>query len=420
MQSLVSALLFLLLTAGGVGVAGQSGIRPPPQTPAAPGKEESAFVPDPNRDEYQLAFTKGYELKKGQKRDLDEQWEQYTAAFIDELNRIGAQGYRLISIAFSPRLAVLRRSEHQYEYSTLQIINRKRQIDGDAQFGPKYAAWAQKGFRVADYTVLYDWCWPGKWDENGNWEPVDCTYRSEVLLERQKDAASPHRYEIVSAPLTLSQEKIETGLEEALSNTSKRKLYPTHMLTKFQLLAQSPLPNGDFIGDEYETEILSGDVRKRINELAQQGYRLILRPLWFQAAIMHRKKGTTTPVSYVWVSEKKLRQELPGLQQRGLIYRMSHGCAVGTLFGPHMIFEQPSERDGKQREYKTLGIELNQVENDATQRMEFKLSSSPMNITAELERLTKEGFEVRDFFACELDFGKTKPSRAGILLERVK
>jgi hypothetical protein len=419
-QSRVAALLFLLLLAQVFGVAGQSGIRPPLQAPAAPGKAESELVPDPNRDEYQLAFTKDYELKRGQKVDPEQQWEQYTEGFIDELNRIGAQGYRVISIALSPRIAVLRRSEHQYEYSILQVINHNRRVIGDAQFEPKYASWAREGFRVADYTVLYDWCWPGKLDENGNWEPVDCTYRSEVLLERQKNAASPHSYEIVSAPLTFSKEKIETELEEGLSNARKRNLYPTHMLTRFQVLTQSPLRNDDFIGDEYETEMVSGDVKKRINDLARHGYRLILRPLWLQAAIMHRKKGTTIPASYIWVSEKKLGQELPGLQQRGLIYRLSHGCVVGSLYEPHMIFEQPSERDGKQREYKTLGIELNEFENNAAQRMEFKLSSASINITAELNRLTKEGFEVRDFFACDMSFKKTKPSRASILLEREK
>lgn len=405
-QSLVSAILFLLLMAQAFGVAGQSGIKPPPSpTPAVPEKTEPAFVPDRNRDEYQLAVTKGYELTRGQKVDPDQQWKSYTAGFIDELNRIGAQGYRVISLAWSPRLAVLKRADQQYEYSIIPISNHKRIADGDAQFGSEYAAWAQKGFRVADYTVFYDWCWPGQWNENGNWEPVDCTYRAEALLERRKSAASPHGFEIVSAPLTLSKEKIEIGLEERLSNARKRELYPTHMLTRFQLLTQSSIGDVDFIGDEYETEIVSSDVQKRINELAQQGYRLLLRPLSLQAAIMHRKKGTTVPASYIWVSERKLERELPELQRRGLIYRMSYGCAVGTLSQPHMIFEQPSDKDGKQREYKTVGIDLN-------------LSSPSINITSELNRLTKEGFEVRDFFACEMS-DKKKSSRARILLERV-
>lgn len=417
-QSLVSALLFLLLMTQTFVVAGQSGIRPPPQpTPAVPEKTEPKFLPDPNRDEYKLAFGKGYDLKRGQKRDPDQEWKSYTAGFVDELNRVGAQGYRVIALALSPRLAVLRRAEQQYEYSIIQISNHKRMVDGDAQFGPKYAAWAQKGFRVADYTVFYDWCWPGQWNENGNWEPVDCTYKSEALLERQKDAASPHSYEIVFAPLTFTKEKIETALEERLSNVGKRKLYPTHLLTRFQLLTQSPVGAVDFIDDEYETEMVSGDVKKRINELAQHGYRLLLRPIWFQAAIMHRKKGATVPASYIWVSEKKLGRELLELQHRGLIYRLSHGCAVGMLSEPHVIFEQPSETDGKQREYKMVGIELSLTENNVTQRMEFKLSSESTN--ADLNRLTKEGFEVRDFFACEMNDKKTRSSRARILLERV-
>lgn len=399
-QSLVSALFFLLLMASGFSVAGQSGVKPPPLP--TPARTEPAFSADPNRDEYKLAFGKGYELKR--ERDREQQWEKYTAGFIDELNRIGAQGYRVVSIASSPRLAVLKRTDQQYEYSIIQISNHKRIADGDAQFGPKYKEWAEKGFRVADYTVFYDWCWPGEWKENGNWEPVDCTYRSEALLERQKNAEAPHGFEIVFAPLSLSREKIEIGLEERLSNLRKRKLYPTHMLTRFQLLTQSPLGAVDFIDDEYETEIVSSDVQKRINELAQRGYRLLLRPLSFQAAIMHRKKGTTAPASYVWVNEKKLERELPELQQRGLIYRMSYGCAVGTLSAPHMIFEQPSERDGKQREYKSVGIDTNL---DVTA------------ITAELNRLAKEGFAVRDFFACEMSDKKTSSSRARILLERV-
>lgn|GEM_PF-1585772 len=418
-QSLATALVFLILLPPVFGGVGQSGRTPPPQTTTAPAKPESVF--DPNRDEYRLVFTKGYEaFTKGQKVDLDEQWKHYTADFIAELNRIGAQGYRVVSIALSPLAAVVKRSNEQYEYGMLQVINQKRVFDGNAQFGPRYAPWARKGFRVVDYFVLYDWCWPGKWDENGNWEPVDCTYHSQVLLERQKNAEAPRKYDIVSARLTFSKEKLETGLTEELNDARKTNLYPTHMLTKFQLLTQSPIGAEDFPGDEYEMEIVSGDVKKRINELAQQGYRLILRPLALQAAVMHRKKGMTTPASYIWVNEKKLEQELPRLQQQGAIYRMSDGCAAGSLFQPQMIFEQPSERDGKQREYKTLAFELNELQNDATQRVESELSPASIKAVAEFNRLTKDGFEVRDFFACDMSDKKARPSRVKLLLERVK
>jgi hypothetical protein len=416
-----SLAVLLLLLALVFGVAGQSGRTPPPPPPATPAKAESAFVPDPNRDEYRLVFSKAYEApRKGQKLALEQQWEHYTAGFVAELNRIGAQGYRVISIALSPLAAVVKRSDQQYEYEMLQVVNQKRFFDGNAQFGPRYAPWARKGFRVADYFVLYDWCWPGKWDENGNWEPLDCTYHSQVLLERQKNAEAPRKYDIVSARLTFSKEKLESGLTEELNDARKTNLYPTHMLTKFQLLTQSPVSTEDFIGDEYEMEIVTGDVKKRVNELAQRGYRLILRPLGLQAAIMHRKNGTTTPASYIWVNEKKLEQELPGLQQQGAAYRMSDGCAAGSLFQPQMIFEQPSEIDGKHREYKTLAFELNELQNDATQRVEFELSPASIKAIAEFNRLTKDGFEVRDFFACDMSNKKTRPSRVKLLLERAK
>ncbi len=379
-------------------------------------------MPDPNRDKYQLVFTKGYEeLKKGQKKlDLEQQWQHYAASFIDELNRVGAQGYRLISIAVSPRLAVLRRSDHQYEYALIPITNRKRRFDSDAEFGPKYLDWARKGFRVADYIVLHDWCAPGPLDDEAPIQPIECTYISHVLLERKKDVNNPHRYEIVYVRPTFSKEKFQTDLAEELDRALKKYLYPTHMLTKFQLLMQSSFDTEDFVGDENEMEIVTGDVRKNVNALARQGYRLRFRPLAYDAAIMFRRKGTTTPATYIWVSENKVEQELPRFQQQGIVYRMNYGCASGTGHKFQLIFEQPSVTDGKQREYKVVAIELKQLKNAANGRVEFQLSTASNNALQEFKRLTKEGFEARDFFDCHVSDNKERAGRAKILLERTR
>jgi hypothetical protein len=157
----------------------------------------------------------------------------------------------VISVALSPRVAVLRRSDRQYAYTILQITNHKRRFDGDAQFGPLYALWAGKGFRVADYFVLYDWCWPGRWDDNGNWEPVDCTYHSQALLEQQKDAEIPQSYKIASARLTFSKEKLDiwvnetkrsrarcgqAGLAEAIWDVAKQ-IVTAHTTTRYSNLS---------------------------------------------------------------------------------------------------------------------------------------------------------------------------------------
>jgi hypothetical protein len=90
-------------------------------------------------------------------------------------------------------------------------------------------------------------------------------------------------------------------------------------------------------------------MRKRTNALAQQGYRLFIRPLLLEAAVMHRQKGMTDPASYTWVIEKKIEQELARLQEQGAIYRMNYGCDTGFADRWPMIFEQPSVRDGKPR-----------------------------------------------------------------------
>jgi len=406
------ALLLLLLIAQVFGVAGQSGRKPAmpaPQSPEAPVNPETAFVPDPNRDEYQLIFSKIPEAEKvSHTLGSWERWEFHEASFSDDLTRVGMKGYRLVSIALSPRLAIMRRAEHQYEYAVVEIRSRRRMFPNDPKFGLTYASWARKGFRVADYFVLYDFCDGPHWvtsDGSDRYEPVDCMYESQMVLERQKNAETPRNYEIVNGPLTFSKKKLVGGLAEELNNARETNLYPTHLLTKFQLLTQSPADTGNIAADEYEMEIVSGDVKKRVNALAQRGYRLILRPLGFDAAVMHRKKGATNPASYIWIGEKRLEQELPRLQEQGAIYRMNYGCTSVWGAGP-MILEQPQVRDIKRREYKVLAIEFKEIDNFAKKR-------------EELNRLTKEGFEVRDFFACDMSDKKTRRSRVKILLERV-
>ena len=413
---LVAALCLLLIAVSNV--AGQSGRKTPPRTPAAPANDR-AFVPDPNRDEYQLIFTKFSEAEKVEHTlDSWERREYHAASFSENLTRVGTQGYRLVSLALSPRLAVMRRADYQYEYSVLQISSRQGFFPNNPKFGFTYEPWARKGFRVADYFVIYDDCEFSTHDlMSGSFDlRLDCTYYSTAVLERRIVAKIPPAFDIVSGPLTLSKKKLEGELLEGLNNGPKSNLYPTHMLTKFQILRQSLYSVEDFPDADYEIEIVSGDVRKRVNVLAQQGYRLILRPIWFQAAIMHRKKGAIDAASYIWVDEKKLEQELPKLQEQGAIYRMNYGCQTGS--STLMIFELPSVRHGKKREYKLLAIELKELENGANAKAEFEMSSGSNSAVQELNRLSKDGFEVRDFVGCHMSNRKEGPSSAKILLER--
>src|SRR5688572_27787663 len=110
----IAITLLCFLSMGQVStVDGQSGRKTLPRATAGPDQTEAAFVPDPKRDEYQLIFSKIPDTERVQ-RTLGswERREYHAAGFSDDLTRVGAQGYRLISIAFSPRVAVLRRDDH--------------------------------------------------------------------------------------------------------------------------------------------------------------------------------------------------------------------------------------------------------------------------------------------------------------------
>ena len=412
---LATALLLLLLISQVFNVAGQSGRKTPPPPSTDRIELQPAFVPDPARDEYQLIVPQTIDNEKRKNLKTWDRQEYYAATLSRELNRVGAQGYRLISMAVEPVVAVMRRADHQYEYAIIEIISRRNLFPNDPEFGLTYDSWARKGFRVADYLVLGDGCQWGPrdpmYDQIIDYR-LDCSYSSRVVLERRKGAAEmDRRYQIVHPQPTFSKSKLDEGLTEGIYNARTTNLYPTHLLTKFQLLTQSPTDVNDLAAKDYETAIATGDVKKRINELAQQGYRLLMRPLW-DAAIMHRKKGPTEPASYIWVGEKKLEQELPRLGQQGFVYRMNYGCRNWEN-GP-LIFEQPSEGYDKPREYKVLAIELKVVANE-----KFGTELTSNGAVQELKRLTNEGFEVRDFFGCYVST-KKRPSRARILLERVK
>ena len=405
-QYLTFALLALLCILAGA--AGQSGRRQP-EKPAESAKLPADSIPDPNRDEYQLVYTPIPESEKVKRLGSSERKEIYAATFSDDLSHIGMQGYRLKSIALFPRLAVLRRSDHQYEYAVIRILSRRRFFPNEPDFKLTFASWADKGFRVLDYIVQSDQCEQpltiAADSPFPQWELPDCTYSAYMVLERRKDAdlMPRHSYEVVHVKPTFSKEKLEIGLGKELDNALESNLYPTNIITRFQLLTQSPADLENFPGDEYEVEFVTGNVRKRINELAQQGYRLIVRPHLFEAALMHRQRKTTEPVSYIWVSDKKLEQKLAGFQRDGFDYRMSYGCFPSWAGGTVLIFEQSDARDRK-REYKVLPIDINNV-----------LST---NAAQELNRLAKEGFLVRDFFGCYGSEKKQKPSGARVLLER--
>jgi hypothetical protein len=72
----------------------------------------------------------------------------------------------------------------------------------------------------------------------------------------------------------------------------------------------------------------------------------------YSSAVMYRKAGVTTPVSYVWLDvmegskeKKSLMAELAQLENSGAIYRMTLPINDGNT--SILVFEQPSTPDGE-------------------------------------------------------------------------
>jgi len=427
-SSVLTALfLWALLLTPTLRALAQAGRKnPPPQPAASPGNADTqpAYVPDPNRDEYKLVFPKGYgnslDLttvpkillgKKAREQDAERGWKDYQYSFIDQINEAGAQGYRLVSLALYPKMAILRRDQIQHEYEMFETIS--PHYFSDAEFERKYAPLARKGFRVDECFYLWGGC-----DTPRRSRVEQCEYRRFFVVERERHVRTANEFEVLTPHLSFNAKKIETELTEQISTAVKSGLSPTHMITRFEVLVQSAAGRDDSATTGYELQVAAGNL-KRVNELAQQGYRLMLRPYEFEVAVMYRKMGQGTPVSYARIREKKLEQELPRLQKQGAIYRMTYGCH--GIWNGTMIFEQPSVSDGKQLEYRVLTLELQRVENVAEQKVEFQLTPASKETMETLNRLAKEGFEVRDLFACDMsDYEKKGLSRVKILLERVE
>jgi hypothetical protein len=79
----------------------------------------------------------------------------------------------------------------------------------------------------------------------------------------------------------------------------------------------------EFLPERTEVKVVTGyfKLKKKVNELARQGYRLAFTH--FEIAMMYRHRDTTAPVSYIWLDSRKKKsfeQELTRLQDRGAIY----------------------------------------------------------------------------------------------------
>ena len=435
----------IILTALVISSPAQSGrviSKPQPTpTPQAQTLSKSDAGPkvavDPRADQYKLIFpaSRDGELTftgEEDREELSRARQSHFDQFVEELNKAGAQGYRLIS-SIDGSVAVVKLDEAQYEYAWFETTGSAPSVKSG--FAGRYAQLAQRGFRLADHTRLSVSCESLEEDEVSIGE--DCTYRDLFLLVREKGVEEEREHRLVSVVQRGAWGRGKPYAAEMTTRTQEELaagFYPTCLLSKFEILFEKIAEDDPLPTDNLDMRVLRSSsfwehdhLPREVNKLAQQGYSLALANN--EIAVMYRRGEATPPLTYVWLNaqDKSFEKQLAKLQESGAVYRMTYPDGQGDK--NKLIFEQTQGGDGKRREYRVLRFELQSVENAPAKKVTYALAPSSKDTMKLLNQLAGEGFAVRDLFiSSPAKLGKTAgPGRAqfiskmvDILLERAR
>jgi hypothetical protein len=400
---------------------------PPPsaESPKQP-EARSKFVADPDADKYKLVFPissrrkiykdppKNRKEKKEREKEIERNIEgissSYRNSFVEQLNKAGERGYRLIALGY-PLIGVVRLGNAQHEYAWFETTSDV--FFAKVGFVEKCEEMARQGFSVVDHIFVGSICDSNVDDTAAT--PPRCEYIDFYLLEREKGIEIPSHYRLARHVPRWREWGSEAALTTQINDYLSLGFNPTLALSMYEVLLRPITDKGEFLPEGTEVKVVTGNVKKKVNELAGQGYRLALTHN--QIAVMYRYRDATAPVSYIWLDGRKKKtfeQELARLQDSGAIYRMTYPDRDGDEYT--LIFEQPASDVGKRREYKVLKVEFRETENFADQKMDIELAPSSKETIKTLNSLVKEGFAVRDLFISDSLAAK----KASVLLERTQ
>lgn len=390
---------------------------PAPEAERRPQPEGPKFVPDPNAERYRLVFATRYQGGFSYRSEDELVLARRSAFdnFVENLNRAGAQGYKVVtSLKGDPAVVAL--DKYQFEYAWTETAARDQFLKPG--FAGTYAQLSKKGFRLAAHSLLYGYCQP--------LDPARCDYRDFFLFERRKGDEAPREYKSVDPERGAPKRKGATQ-EDALTDAVRAKLaegfYPAHLLSKSEIVLEREPPAPALAEPGTEVRVVRSssfwerdELPKKVNELARQGFRLALAD--YEIAVMYRRAGAAPPLTYVWVkgSKKDFEEEIARLQDGGAVFSATYPDPNGTRRA--FIFEQGPPGDAARREYRVLRFELQTRGNSAEQTLEAALAPASAGTQKELNRLAAEGFAVLALFdADKLKLTKPDKGREGMLSE---
>jgi hypothetical protein len=388
---------------------------PPPAAMSPAPSPPSKFLPDPNADKYRLVIPLSYQ-GKGAHLPLEEVGYQEDRSinnnYISEMNKVGAQGYKLVSSLIN-HTALFKLDNVQYEYAWFMTYSHV--FFAKQGFEEAYASLSKQGYSLSENIFLHGSCEEPAYKPGSNDTPIpikECEFQDLFLLARVTNEKTPQQYRLAQHTPRWKELSGDSTLTEQVRSSLADGFVPTQIFSKYEILLQRLPREAAWLHQKADIQVITGNVQKKVTELAQQGYRLLL--VNYEIALVTREKESAAPVAYVWldVTKKNFRQQLAQLQAQGARYLLPYPIKYGDKCT--LIFEQPLTPGNIWWEYKTLNFIKEEMPHKAEERTDFAWSATSRENLKIMQQLVKEGFEARTLF----DPDKSRNGNATVLLER--
>ena len=313
--------------------------------------------------------------------------------FIGQLNKLGGQNYRLDTVKWGAYpVGFVKPSEKQYEYAWLEVDSRF--FSDKNGFAEEIEGFAKRGFRLIEYKKLSRTCsYTGEYQAMESVQNQTCSYIDAFLFEKEKPATEIPR-QLLARGLGSWSGTASEKLTKQINDKLSEGFFPVATAPNFELLLEHSSDKAEFSAEKPELLVVKSGRKKKINELAAQGFRLEL--MNDALALMIRWKKNTVPVSYVWLKSKNknFAGEFAALTGKGAVYHSGITNDFGRI--ENLVLEQSIENPMRRREYKLLELDFLDIEKPVEKRIETQLKPSAIESLKAVEELIIQGFELRE------------------------
>ena len=346
---------------------------------------------------YELVFPDSYD---GRIKWKFAEYEQITTsqerAFVADLNRWGALGYKLVASVYGLPTAIVVQDEGRYVYDTFETRSSVPYVKNGLREDLEKVN--DSSFRLVDHLLISRQC--NVSDLN---DPVlieSCQFRDLFIIEKLGLSKKNVKQMVISSSPGWGS-RTSVDLTAGVNAKLKEGFYPVKLISKFEVALERGELSEELNQDKLEFEVISSDstadLEKKVNEIARQGFRLAFAENGI--ALLYRNETTSgVPASYKWVRADKngLDKELNKLEQLSARYCTVYPDDNGIKNS--LIFEVGPQSSHKPSEFKSLHFSFDFKEKPSQERVYVDLDPPSKEQLRRMNDLAKGGFVVRGLF----------------------